>query len=806
MLRDGMMTRYLTLGIAVVLLAPSAGCTQFGVAVGSAEGEVFGQDGGEAEGSGDGDTPVPPAETDVPGTDVALAEEVAAEAPAEPFAEAAETDAAGHQDAAEEASDVVEEASEADADSGDLADGAADTPPADAAQPPGAVPILAGGERHFLVVTKDHELWCWGFNYNGQCSSSGSGGHTVPAAPIPGSWKAVSAHSGASFAIDPGDQLYGIAGGLKKTTGMADTLSVGPGYNHVCAARLSGFVSCWGSNYHGALGIGSPDSWLVKPDPEPVPALSDVAEVRSGAHASCALLKNGEVHCWGKLSGVLQNDQLTKSSTPVKVAGIEGATALAFGYSHGCAIVGTEGRVYCWGDNSYGQLGMGQASDASLPPQQVVDLKDVAAIGLGHYHSCAVGKDGSLVCWGKNDGYQLGNGTTKDSSAPWDPVPLTDVVAVAGGWRTTCAATKNDRIYCFGLNADGQAGDGTKSGPTATPVAPEVAPTPSALSAGGGHTCVVSGGAVLCFGDNAFGQLGTSNQTVAKSAAPISVPGLPPATAVAAGVHGTCALVAGGAVYCWGALSASGEPELVLDLPEVSALGADGFALSASGEVYRWAEAGFFSGSPSQIAGLPPFAQLAGGPGHFCGVAEPSGEVWCGGPNSQGQLGTSDTGASIAQAQGVQGASWVGVGVAHSCALLGKLVWCWGANDSRQLGDPQFTAAWSAMPAEVPNLKAVSLLRVGGSYACAGKTSGELRCWGSAETQQLGLAGAGKSFVTSPVVCPELADSTLLELGGGHTCAVVAGELRCLGDNGFFQLGSDPTYKPSPVQVLGTPF
>lgn len=351
---------------------------------------------------------------------------------------------------------------------------------------------------------------------------------------------------------------------------LAGGLLVAPGV----AAGASGRVALWGYNYQGQLGNGTrDDSEVPTPlDRSGVLAGKAVTAISSGGNHSC-VLADGKVYCWGDNTyGQLGNGSNDMSLVPVPVNTDNGplagktVTAISTSWLHTCALA--DGKAYCWGSNTYGQLGNGEEADSSTVPVAVDTsdaLKDkvVTAISTGGEHTCALA-DGEAYCWGNNAYGQLGNASYTRSKVPVvvksDPGPLAGkkVTAISTGYSHTCALA-DDWAYCWGENSYGQLGDGTKSYVN-VPVAVDpgvglVGKAVTAISSGAFHTCALAGGQAFCWGRNNHGQLG-NNSTATESLVPVQVDTSGPlggatVTAIRAGYLHSCA-VADGRASCWG--------------------------------------------------------------------------------------------------------------------------------------------------------------------------------------------------------------------------------------------------------------
>ncbi len=335
-----------------------------------------------------------------------------------------------------------------------------------------------------------------------------------------------------------GDNGYGELGDGTMTSsltpvvvGLSDAIGVAAGADHSCALLSGGTVECWGADHWGELGNGTTTASAT---PVPVSGLSGVIAISAGGESdnddahTCALLSGGSVECWGddnyeelgdgNTAGDFGNGTFSISSTPVAVVGLTGATAIAVGGVHTCALL-TGGTVDCWGDNFDGQLGDGTTT-ASATPVAVSGLSGAIAIAAnGGHHTCALLTGGTVECWGNNDAGQLGNGTTTNSTTPVAVAGLTGVTAIAAGFEQTCAVLSGGTVDCWGATS-GDAGQAPTLD-SATPVAVRGLRGVTAIAAGWQQMCAVSGGSVYCWGYNDAGQLG--NGTTTSSATPVAV-------------------------------------------------------------------------------------------------------------------------------------------------------------------------------------------------------------------------------------------------------------------------------------------
>ena len=392
----------------------------------------------------------------------------------------------------------------------------------------------------------------------------------------------------AGEACDDGNQV-GEDGCEADCTTLAIT-ELAIGNQFVCALLSHGKVRCWGYNIAGQLGLGDFDNRGDGPGELPtayVETGGTVVDLAAAVGAVCALLDVGAVRCWGgSTSGELGSGSFEPIGDgpgelpPDTVHVGESARALAGGGGFFCAV--THGDdVRCWGNNTWGQLGLlipwnqtGNLGDEPGElPTEAVPLDDVpVALAAGTGHVCARTAAGEAYCWGLGEQGQLGYESPQNLGSGAEDLPTVpvlvdavdaDVVQIVVGDGHTCALRGSQQVRCWGSGMDGRLGTGDT---VSIGDAPGTMPPPDVplggdvvqIAAGAFHTCaLMAGGAVRCWGLNTEGQLGVGSPADAIGDDPGEMPpadvplgGL--ATAIYAGGSNSCAVLEGGAVRCWG--------------------------------------------------------------------------------------------------------------------------------------------------------------------------------------------------------------------------------------------------------------
>jgi len=314
--------------------------------------------------------------------------------------------------------------------------------------------------------------------------------------------------------------------------GVAGWGDINVGAYHACGIKTDQSLWCWGYNLYGQLGIGTSGATANQSLPVSLQG-SDWAKVTLGNGHTCATKTDGSLWCWGSNAyGQLGATTAAKSANPVQVSGNDWTDVVA-GSWHTCATK-TDGSLWCWGYNATGQLGIG-TNEISKPTPTAVEGSGWARIGAGLAHTCATKTDGTLWCWGYNQYGQLGD---EDESYRLSPGQLAedDWASVGAGYGHTCALKSNGTLWCWGLNVSGELGDGTflnLSSPTQVGAA-----TWTRLSVGLEYTCGVQTDKTLwCWGNNGYGQLGDGSAV--NQSAPTQIG------------RGGCAAVCGDGILDW---------------------------------------------------------------------------------------------------------------------------------------------------------------------------------------------------------------------------------------------------------------
>ncbi|MFN3200732.1 MAG: fibrinogen-like YCDxxxxGGGW domain-containing protein [Bradymonadia bacterium] len=331
------------------------------------------------------------------------------------------------------------------------------------------------GNHHTCVLLDDASVKCFGRSTYG---TIGQGNHNT-----------IGDHPS-----EMGDGLPTIDLGTGRT---AVHLTAGLEFN--CAILDDGGVKCWGRNVDGALGRGDDlsigDHVGEMGDALPYVDLGTgrtAVQMSSGYYHTCALLDDASVKCWGQNGfGQLGTgdtnsrgdspNEMGDNLLPVDLGTGRTAVQVSVGLYHACAVL-DDGKVKCWGHNSYGQLGQGNTTRRGDNAGEMGDALAYAEIGTGrtvvqlvsgNYHNCAILDDASVKCWGFNTpgnlGYEDADHRGDGSNEMGDNLPVVNLGTgrtasmLGAGYHSQCAALDNGEVKCWGNNSYGNLGYGYTS-------------------------------------------------------------------------------------------------------------------------------------------------------------------------------------------------------------------------------------------------------------------------------------------------------------------------------------------------------
>ncbi len=355
---------------------------------------------------------------------------------------------------------------------------------------------ITSGEHHSCGIRYE-DLYCWGKNNFGQLGINSIFNKTIPKkvyGRYRDPWTDVSASSSFTCGITGGklycwgDDLDGRLIGQTSSTGYFKTpklvgnrtnwVDVEAGFNHICAINNRNELYCWGKNDFGQLGINSTQD---KGRPQKVG--NNWKTIKVGSVFSCGLKIDGSLYCWGmnyggqlgigsdvsSFAGCKRNNPvyLSYCKKPVSVDDKTWST-LNLGSMHSCGITG--GKLYCWGNNHTGQLGIGNKTNKYFPTRVGSAIDWINLLGTGYFTSFGMRRSSiplhsNLYGWGKKDAL-----LRVPLPAPADHIlepfkmlgaqTLTSYRKLAAGKDHGCGIVRGGKLYCWGKNADGQLGQG----------------------------------------------------------------------------------------------------------------------------------------------------------------------------------------------------------------------------------------------------------------------------------------------------------------------------------------------------------
>lgn len=706
---------------------------------------------------------------------------------------------------------------------------------------PGPLKALSVGGGHACAVDAMGKLWCWGNNDSGQV-----GDLSLASTPTPTqtntlkTWKAVAAGAAHTCANGTDESIVCWGASLPGPVTIAEGAptaelsleqrwrSLSAGNEQSCAVRGDGALWCWQiTNSNGSAPVL----------PTRVGFNSDWLDVESGGDFHCARKQDLSLWCWGNnaIGQLGVGDNLPRRApVPVdspqrwlKVSAAGRNDSQQFsqrGSGHACAI-DSEAKLWCWGNNSRGELGDG-SNDTKISPGPISASATWLDVAVGLGHACGVQHDGSLWCWGANDYGQLGDAVRQDQLTPLRVGAENDWRSVVAGDEFTCAVRVDGTIACSGHNELGQLGTG-KLAHAAEPV--KVMSDVVDVAINGSITCALdSSHRTSCWGlTNIIPSNGSTLPYGAQSYTADFRPRLIDEAllfdVLIVNPQGHfCGLTRGTEFACWGPIADShflGQTAIFGTWTRILIGNWSACALDARGLLSCWIpldsvnfSSDLFAQPPTEIDPGSTWAQAALGGVINCSITT-AGELWCWGGWYTG-MNTADgrpVGPTpLTRVRVGENQQWrsVAVGGIHACAITTQgTLWCWGTSYQGQLGIGTAGEADYALR-QVGAESDWQVVVAAGNRNCALKSNGTSWCWGggyNSAKQDLNRYGGPADLRPKQIGAGIHWQS--ITTGDNHSCAIADNnDLYCWGLNDIGQIGDGAAWSTEMRQVqFGTP-
>ena len=768
--------------------------------------------------------------------------------------------------------------------------------------------ISAGLNFSLAIKTTDKSLWTWGLNTSYQLASNTTVARSVPAQVGIISWTLISAGAVHTLATDINNKLYGWGTQTSGQLGLGDTalrsqptqigasswVAISAGYSHSIALRSDNQLFTWGNNTNGQLGFnrsfmaiaagaaatsiirsdGTLWTWgdntsgqlgdstvVAKSSPVAVGLLTTWSKITKPSATNYAIDTTSKLYAWGENSfGAIGDNTTINRSSPVQI-GTSSWTMVATAFAGTTGqqttyAIRSDGGLFAWGDNSYGQANSVNSLSLSSPTQ--IGSSSWSIVSAGLQFAMAITTDGKLYGWGRNNAGQLG---VTASTFSWTKVNSSGL--------HTLALRSDNRLFAWGLNSSGQLGLGDTV-PRSSPVQVSSG-SYTQISAGLSNSYAVrSDGSLWAWGDNANGQLGDEtiatttarsspiqlgstswslisasktqnyalatrsdntlygwglntsyqlgNSTTITRSSPVQVSGGGSWTAVSVGGGHALAVKTDYKLYAWGLnnIGQTANNGTSISWSKITATKGSSlngvFSIRNDGSLWVWGsnQSGQLGlgdtitrSSPVQL-GTSSWVSVVAGFGNQTFAIRNDGALFAWGLNNAGQLGDL---SAISRSSPVQigTSSWtvVSAGFSHGAAITtdGKL-YTWGGNTYGALGDftPTTVAGFRSSPVQVGTSSWTSI-SVGEFHALAIRTDGTLWVWGYNAQGQLGINSAVGAHRSQPVQLSTSSWSQVDAMANG-SIGITSGKLFTWGANGTGVLGqNDVIFRSSPVQV-----
>lgn len=351
--------------------------------------------------------------------------------------------------------------------------------------------MISAGDDHTVAVASDGRVWGWGGNSGGELGDGTTISRNSPVLVprVQGMKRIVKVGTGQTFtlALDEAGCLWGWGANsynvLSPSSTYRFTIPVkldfktpisdfSCGNGHVIATDRWGKIWTWGYNGYGQLGLGHTNAVASPTELSRPPGMGEIVSTAASNYSTYGIDSAGKVWSWGyNYNGVLGDGTVTNRSVPVAVSLSSGLPAIrSIGSKDGHVIaIGTNGTVWTWGYNGYGQLGTGNSNYSYTPVSISSGFALGTQVAAGTYHSMVISQTGAVWTWGYNGDGQLGSGSTTNSYSPINTsasASWNSLIGVSAGANHSLALKSDGSLWSWGGNFSGQLGHGDTSSQT----------------------------------------------------------------------------------------------------------------------------------------------------------------------------------------------------------------------------------------------------------------------------------------------------------------------------------------------------
>ena len=527
---------------------------------------------------------------------------------------------------------------------------------------------------HNLALQDCDTIWAWGYNNYKQLGDDTTINRNTPMI-IDGlkNIKLIICGPINSFAVDNNDTLWG-----------------------------------WGNNHEGQLGNGGTKIFGI---PIKISCSGFVKWLSAGTYYTIIFGHDDTLRGFGRnINGQL--GELTTEqkidNCPLLISNFKNIKTVSCGYYHTIAVK-KDGTVWSWGNNEYGQIGIGSTTNTSTPTK-IPTLFNIQSVACGYNHTLALNNNGEVLTWGNNINGQLGDGSNFNRSTPVLVKNLKNIVFIDGGEEHTIALTSNGDVWAWGKNEDGQLGDGTNIN-RSEPVMVSNLSDVKLLAAGSEHNLALKNdGTLWAWGNNDRGQLGDISYRDRNIPVKVS------------------------------------EVKNFIDIIKIAADDGYSGAITKNGDVWAWGRQNEFISSsiihPAYFIDISKVQDISCGKSHMLAIKEDN-SVWAWGGNNYGQLGDNaiyDQTTTPVSVEGLSNIQMIATGNQYSMALKdNSSVWVWGANFYGKLGVAyDILKPYVEKPVMLNSIWDVKFIDCGYHHSVALKKDGSVWSWGYNRYGQLG--------------------------------------------------------------------